>query len=177
MSPTGAFWGKEIAVEQIGGVPFRMYSDRPRRIDRLLAFADRWGARPYIVQGERTVTFAGLRRAGAAKARQLVEIGVERGERVLLFGWNSPDWILNFWACAQIGAIPALGNAWWSKGELERRLNLLRPVIALADAPGAAKLPSNCRRAPWGVDEGSAGVPPPTRTARRRLRSTRTPLR
>lgn len=160
MSPTAAFWGKEIAVEQIGGVPFRMYSDRPRRIDRLLAFADCWRARPYIVQGERTVTFAGLRRASAAKARQLLEIGVERGERVLLFGWNSPDWILNFWACVRIGAIPVLGNAWWSEGELEHALNLLRPVLALADAPGAAKLPSNCRRAPWGVDEGSAGVPP-----------------
>ena len=136
-----------------------MYSDRPRRIDRLLAFADCWRARPYIVQGERTVTFGGCgarapqRRGSSSRSGRTRRTGIA----VRL---DSPDWILNFWACVRIGAIPVLGNAWWSEGELEHALNLLRPVLALADAPGAAKLPSNCRRAPWGVDEGSAGVPP-----------------
>jgi acyl-CoA synthetase (AMP-forming)/AMP-acid ligase II len=154
-----AHWDKQIAVEEIGGVPFRMYSDRPRRIEHLLAFADHWGARPHIVQGERVVTFDGLRHASAAKARQLLESGVGRDDRVLLLGWNSPDWVLNFWACVQIGAIPVLGNAWWSEGELDHALSVLRPAITLADARGAAKIPPAWRRGSWVVAEDSAGAP------------------
>jgi hypothetical protein len=64
-----AHWDTQIAVEEVGGVPFRMYSDRPRRIEHLLAFADHWGTRPHIVQGERVVTFDGLRHASAVKAQ------------------------------------------------------------------------------------------------------------
>ena len=62
-----ARWGNEIAVEQIGGVPFRMYTERPRRVEQLLAFADRWGSRPHIVQGDRVVTFEDMCYAVVAK--------------------------------------------------------------------------------------------------------------
>ena len=37
MSSAKASWGKEIVVEDIGGVPFRMYSDRLRRVEELLS--------------------------------------------------------------------------------------------------------------------------------------------
>ena len=83
MSSATAFWGKQIAVEEIRGVPFRMYSDRPRRIEHLFPFADHWGARPHIVQGERVVTFEGLRHASAAKAQRLIENGAGRGDRAV----------------------------------------------------------------------------------------------
>ena len=45
MTTSTSFWGKDIAVEKIGGVPFRMYTDRPRRVEHLLPFADYWGDR------------------------------------------------------------------------------------------------------------------------------------
>jgi len=77
---------------------------------------------------------------------------------VLLLGWNSPEWVLNFWACVQIGAIPVLGNAWWSEGELDHALSVLRPAITLADARGASKIPPAWRRGSWEVAEGSAGA-------------------
>ena len=54
-------WGDQIAVEDVGGVPYRMYVQRPRQIAELLGFADRWGERPYIVQGDRIFRFGGLR--------------------------------------------------------------------------------------------------------------------
>ena len=49
MSALPARWGTAIAVETIRGVPYRMYTDRPRRIEDLLVFADRWGARPVAI--------------------------------------------------------------------------------------------------------------------------------
>jgi acyl-CoA synthetase (AMP-forming)/AMP-acid ligase II len=160
MSATPSFWSKQIAVEHIGGIPYRMYSDRPRRIDHVLPFADYWGNRPYVVQGDRVVTFDALGPASAAKARELLAAGLKRGDRVLILGWNSPDWILNFWACVRIGAVPAVGNAWWSEDELAYALTLLKPALVLADARAAAKVPAGWRLGPWDVDENGAAPPP-----------------
>jgi acyl-CoA synthetase (AMP-forming)/AMP-acid ligase II len=153
MSSPPSFWSKQIAVKPIGSVPFRIYTDRPRRIDHLLPFATHWGSRPYIVQGDRVVTFDALLHASAAKARELCATGVRQGDRVLILGWNSPDWILNFWACVRIGAVPAVGNAWWSEDELAYALSLVRPALVLADARGAARVPAGSRLGAWDVDE------------------------
>ena len=153
MSATSAPWGKEIAVEEIGGVPYRMYANRPRRVDELLSFASDWGTRPHIVQGESVVTFAELDHAVAAKCRQLAERGVKRGDRILILGWNSPDWVVNFWACLRAGAVPVLANAWWSEAEIANGLEALQPVVlTLADARTAGRMPAGWRTGPWDID-------------------------
>jgi len=118
MSSTPASWGHRIAVEVIDGVPFLMYVERPKQIGDLFAFAERWGARPYVVQGERVLTFAGLKSAVGAKTRALAAAGIKRGDRVFMLGWNGPEWAVNFWACVRAGAVPVAANAWWSEGEL-----------------------------------------------------------
>ena len=69
MSPAPATWHSRVVVEEIRGIPFRLYADRPRRIERLLHFAERWGDRPYVVQGERRITFAELGPLVAGKAQ------------------------------------------------------------------------------------------------------------
>src|ERR1700746_1698829 len=137
-----------------------MYSDRPRRIDHILPFASQWGSRPYVVQGERVVTFDSLGPVSSAKTGELLAGGVRRGDHVLILGWNSPDWIPNFWACVRIGAVPALGNAWWSEEELAHALSLLQPTLVLADARGAAKVPAIWRLGTWEADERATPAPP-----------------
>jgi hypothetical protein len=59
-------WGADIETVEVGGVPLRMYTQRPRQIEALLAYANRWGQRPHIVQGEQVVTFDELRKAAGA---------------------------------------------------------------------------------------------------------------
>jgi acyl-CoA synthetase (AMP-forming)/AMP-acid ligase II len=161
MASAPTSWGKQIAAEKIGGVRFRMYTDRPRRVEYLFPFADRWAARPYIVQGERVITFEDLGRASAAKARELLAAGIKRGDRVFILGWNSPEWVVNFWGCVRIGAVPVGANAWWSEGEVEQALTLLQPAITLADARGAPKISRRWRRAPWETDTGATRVDVP----------------
>jgi acyl-CoA synthetase (AMP-forming)/AMP-acid ligase II len=83
----------------------------------------------------------------------------------LILGWNSPEWIINFWACLQIGAVPVLANAWWSEAEVAAALDLTRPAFVLADAYGAAKVPAAWRRGPWEADpaawrRGPSGTAP-----------------
>jgi acyl-CoA synthetase (AMP-forming)/AMP-acid ligase II len=144
-----AVWGTEIDTEVVRGIPFRTYTQRPPDIAALLAFADRWGERPHLVQGDRVVTFAGLRRAVEAKAGRLVDGGLGPGDRVLLMGFNSPEWIINFWAVVTVGAVPVLGNAWWGGAELVDALELLDPALVLADARAASRLPADAPTGSW----------------------------
>ncbi|MCX5095907.1 acyl--CoA ligase [Streptomyces sp. NBC_00365] len=159
MNTTTAVWGDEIGIEEVRGIPFRTYTDRPRNIGSLLAYADRWAERPHIAQGEKAVTFEGLRNAVASKATELAATGLGRGDRVLLLGWNSPEWITNFWACAAVGAVPVLANAWWGKAELAHSIALLDLKLVLADARGAANLPAGTTAGRWECDT-AAGPPP-----------------
>ncbi len=142
MSSTATSWGKDIATEIVGGVPYRMYTQRPHRVQELLAFIDTWGDRPYVVQGERSLSFADMHKAIAAKAATLLELGVKRGERVFILGWNSPEWIANVWACFAAGAVPVLANAWWSATEIANGLDLIKPVLTLADKRTVDKVPA-----------------------------------
>jgi acyl-CoA synthetase (AMP-forming)/AMP-acid ligase II len=145
-------------VEEIGGVPFKMYVERPKRIGDLFAFAERWGSRAYVVQGERILTFTDLQGAVAAKARVLTAAGVKRGDRVFVLGWNSPEWAVNFWACVRAGAVPVAANAWWSESELADALSALKPTLTLADPRGAAKMPPAWRRGAWEIEPDPTGA-------------------
>ncbi|MBO3680428.1 class I adenylate-forming enzyme family protein [Streptomyces sp. NEAU-YJ-81] len=155
-----AVWGKEIGTEVVRGIPFRTYPQRPRDIGALLAFADRWGDRPHIVQGDRVVTFTGLRSAAEAKAAQLADDGLRPGDRVLLLGFNSPEWIINFWACVTVGAVPVLGNAWWGQAELTDALELLEPALVLADTRAARALPDAAPAGGWACTVPEPGAVP-----------------
>lgn len=161
MSSAATAWGKEIATETLGGVPFKMYTDRPRRVEQLLAFAARWGAQPHIIQGDSVLSFEDTHRAVQAKARQLANLGVAPGDRVFVLGWNSAEWVVNFWACLQAGAVPVLANAWWSELEVRNGVALLQPAAALADARSAAKLPVGVPQAPWDIDTSPSALAEP----------------
>jgi acyl-CoA synthetase (AMP-forming)/AMP-acid ligase II len=126
-----------------------MYTKRPHRVIEVLALAHRWAARPYVIQGTREVGFDALLGAVEHKAQALAELGASAGSRVLILGWNSPDWMINFWACQWVGAVPALANAWWSEVEVSDALALLNPVVTLADDRCAAKVPAGADRGPW----------------------------
>jgi acyl-CoA synthetase (AMP-forming)/AMP-acid ligase II len=146
----------------VSGTPFLTYTDRPRNIASLLAFADRWGERPHIAQGDKVVTFEGLRNSVATKATELAAGGLGRGDRVLLLGWNSPEWIINFWACVAVGAVPVLANAWWGKSELADSIALLDLKLVLADQRGAANLPAGTTTGRWECDTSAHPAHPLT---------------
>lgn len=162
MTAAEATWGSEIEQVDLDGVSFRMYTQRPRRLGGLLDYAARWADKPHIVQGERVVTFADVRSAAGAKATELAGQGIGAGDRVFILGFNSPEWVINFWAIVSLGAVPVLANAWWSPQELEHAVSLLDPQLVLADTRGARIVPEGVRTGTWGAPDTAATGPAPS---------------
>ena len=150
-------WGSEIEIAEINGRRFRMYARRPRSVSEVLALSERWADRAHIVQGDRVLTFGELREAVDLRARDLVARGVKRGDKVVILGWNSPEWIINFWSTVVAGGVAVLGNAWWSRTELDETLDRIAPALVLADDRLADRV-SGHALAPWSVDSVEAEV-------------------
>jgi acyl-CoA synthetase (AMP-forming)/AMP-acid ligase II len=145
-------WGTEIEPVDIAGRTYRMYAERPRYVPDVLALAERWGDRPHVVQGDRVFSFDDLRTAVDVRARDLVDRGVRRGDRVVILGWNSPEWIINFWAIVSAGGVAVLGNAWWSRTELDETIERVAPDLVLADERLVDRV-SAFQLAPWAVED------------------------
>ncbi|WP_435111676.1 class I adenylate-forming enzyme family protein [Nocardiopsis synnemataformans] len=147
--PTDTVWGTDLVPVEVGGRTYRVYADRPHRLGSLLDFAERWNDRAHIVQGERVVTFAQMHQAVAARSGELRAAGVGPGDHVVLLGWNSPEWIVNFWATVAVGGVAVLANAWWSEEELADILLRVSPALVVADERGARRLPGLWPTLPW----------------------------
>ncbi|WP_328469031.1 acyl--CoA ligase [Actinoplanes sp. NBC_00393] len=152
-------WGRDLVVERVRGVPYRMYAPRVRRLSALLDHADRWAGRAHVVQGDARLDFGDLRIAVRRRAASLQAQGIGTGDRVALLGWNGPDWIVNAWAVLWLGAVPVLANAWWGTRELEHAVTLLKPRLVLADDRLAARLPAGTPVGSWPADTSSRLLP------------------
>ena len=128
-------WSTEVQRTHIGGVPYLVHPERERCVLRFLEIGERWGDREHVVQGDLRLTLADLRAAADRGAAFLAARGVRPGDRVLLHGWNSADWIVGFWSALRLGGVVVAGNAWWSEEELAHALGLTRPAAVLTDRP------------------------------------------
>ncbi len=136
-------WGDEIVTEELGGIPFRVFSQRRRRLPELLEDAARWGGKVHLVQGERELTFDATLSAVRAVATHLRDDhGVRPGDRLLILAANSPEWVVTLWAGLGIGAVVAPGNGWWSEEEVEHALALVAPQLVVGDAKRLEKVPA-----------------------------------
>jgi long-chain acyl-CoA synthetase len=133
MPEAGPVWGRDVERADVAGHPCLVYSRRPHSVSGLLLDARRWGDREYLVQGDRRLTRAAHERAVARVAADLRARGVGTGDRVLLLGFNSIEWVVAFWALQFLGAVPALGNAWWGDEEVEQAVRQIVPVLAITD--------------------------------------------
>ena len=129
-------WGDEVVAGHYGGHPGLVYRDRPRTFAELFAGVDRWEQRTFLVQGERRITFGEVFAAAQAARDRLTARGIQQGDRVILLAYNSPDWVLALLAIWSVGAVPVLGNRWWSTGETAHSIALTGATVVVTDAPG-----------------------------------------
>jgi len=128
-------WGEDVEVGHYAGHPGLVYPQRPRTFADLFFGCERWAERTFLVQGERRIRFGEFFAAVDAARDKLHGLGVTPGRRVVLLGYNSPDWVLALWGIWALGAVPVLGNRWWSPREAEYSIALVDPVAVITDDP------------------------------------------
>jgi acyl-CoA synthetase (AMP-forming)/AMP-acid ligase II len=126
-------WSEELGEIQVDGKDRRGYPGREHLLADLLGYVTEWPGRVHLVQGSARLTASDVVSAVRRRAAGLADGGLAPGEPVLILAWNSPDWVIAFWAILWAGGVPALGNPWWSEAEVAHALSLVRPRFVLAD--------------------------------------------
>ena len=128
-------WGDEVRAGSYGGHPSLLYPQRPRTFADFLFGVERWAPRTFLVHGDRRIDFGHFFGAVAAARKRLQPLGIAPGDRVMLLAYNGPEWVLALWAIWSAGAVPVLGNRWWSHPEAKHSTALTEPRAVITDAP------------------------------------------
>lgn len=165
----------------------------PQLHDFLESSAARLGEKVAVVCKGQRITYAQLETQANALAHALVKLGVERGDRVVIFADNTLETVVSFWGVLKANAVVSVINPLTKADKLTYYLNDCRAKVLLSDmhlgavvnesAPkskhlskvilsgafDAARVPANAM--PWNraLEEGGAlakefgGKPPPRR--------------
>ncbi len=111
--------------------------DRPQQPlhEYLRRHARERGAKPACIWYGRTVTWAELDAASDAFAARLQALGVQKGEPVVLFLNNCPQYIVAHFGIQKIGAIVCPGGPLNKEHELAYQVNDLKARVIVAAAP------------------------------------------
>lgn len=126
-------WTAETVEAHYAGHPGLLYRRSPETFADLLAGTHCWTDRTFLVQGDRRISYEQFRSAIGAASRALADLGVRPRDRVMVLGYNSPEWVLAVWSLLLSGAVPVLGNRWWSSREIEHAAGLLDLRLILTD--------------------------------------------
>lgn len=114
--PGGPF---EIVIEPVDGRPTKNFKNRERTLRDKIANASGRGDAVAMVQGDRRITYAEFARLAWGTAAALKRHGFKRGDRLAIFAFNSPDWLVTLFGAASMGGIAVGLNGWWVTEELE----------------------------------------------------------
>jgi len=84
---------------------------------------DRFASKKYILFHDRTYTYSQANKLINQIAAKLLDIGLERGERVGILLENSPEFILSFFAVMKAGGIAVPINTFFKEDEIAYILN------------------------------------------------------
>ena len=136
-------WGSDVVEGDVLGRRCRVFAHRPTHLAQLVEDSAAHGQRVHLVQGERRLTFLDVAAAIGAAGERLRGEGLVAGDRVVLFGGTSLDWVVTFWACLVNDWVVVPGNAWWSAEEAAHAVHTTGAVLAVADERRRGRLPAS----------------------------------
>ena len=96
--------------------------------------------REALVCGETRLTYGQLAQRITSLAHGLTELGIAQGDRVALLLRNCPEFIISFFALAEMGAVSVLLNPQLRRRQLDHILRECEPVAVVTSAtPGMAE--------------------------------------
>jgi acyl-coenzyme A synthetase/AMP-(fatty) acid ligase len=135
---TGSGGPFEIVVEPVLGEPMAVFKNRPRSLRALLEQSAAHGAREYLIEGARRITYAENLRLVASVAAALRErFGVRKGDRVAVLAENRVEWPLSFWATQCLGGVTAALNGWWTADETAYGVADCEPKLLIGTGSGS----------------------------------------
>lgn len=120
--------------------PERGYRAIPEKLnlaEEVLGGADARGRRrkgPALVGDFEAVSYPSLRRRVNDVAAGLLDLKLQRGDRVLIKMGNSPEFAIVFLAAVKLGIIPVLVNSALTASELTPILEQARPKVVITEA-------------------------------------------
>lgn len=113
----GAPFELETVESPVG--PVRTFARRERSLRDLIDRAARRADNPFLVQGDRRLSFAEFAGLVRGTSRILIDsFRLQPGDRVAVAGVNSIDWVLTAFGAAGAGVVPAVLNNHWTADEL-----------------------------------------------------------
>ncbi|GAA0636135.1 class I adenylate-forming enzyme family protein [Sporichthya brevicatena] len=135
-------WGTEVRRRTGRHPEYLVWEPRKHRLSELLADSEFWGDREFLVQGERRVSFAEHGLLVDRACRELRRHGVGVGDRVFLLSGNHVETIVLWWAAQCVGALPVLGNSWWSEADVATAIDELTPRLVVTDGKRRGSVPA-----------------------------------
>lgn len=101
--------------------------------DSLYHWAEHGPERVAVRHGSRLLTFAQLVSEAERRAQWLMDLDVASGDRVIIVGYNTIDWVVAYLGAMRLGAIAVLVNNRISPRQMADAASLLEAKLALAD--------------------------------------------
>jgi fatty-acyl-CoA synthase len=106
----------------------------------LAVSALRYPEKPALVFFNQTITYAQLAQRAETLAAHLIQLGVQRGDRVMIFMQNCPQWVVAHFAILRLGAVVVPVNPMNKTDELGHYIVDPDVKVALAAADLASEL-------------------------------------
>jgi long-chain acyl-CoA synthetase len=131
--PNGAF---ETVIEEVNGIPMKVYKQRMKALREISALAGlRGDSQDFMVYGKRRIGFDTFVKKSHTISAHLLELGVGKSDRVAVLSANNPEWCMSFWGTVDAGAILVGLNGWWKTDEIIFGLKDSGAKVLIADYP------------------------------------------
>jgi amino acid adenylation domain-containing protein len=115
--------------------------------DFLINSAKHLSQKTALVCGPQRVSYYEIERISNIISYKLIEMGVERGDRVVLFSGNSVETVIAFWAVLKANAVVSVVHPTTKSEKLAYLLNDIQAKILIADADLIRIFSTVCREA------------------------------
>lgn len=127
--------------ERIDGVEFAVFVHGPRTLPALYAMSSRHGDADFLIYEDERLTFGQVQARVANLSHALVhDVGVEKGDRVVLAMRNYPEWCFSYMAVTSVGAVVVPLNAWWTPPELRYGIEDCGAKVVIVDSERLARV-------------------------------------
>src|SRR4051794_33590558 len=110
-----------------------MHGPVPLLHDYLIHSARHLSGKVALVCGKRRITYGEIEARSNAIANHLVESGVARGDRVIIFADNTVETVVSFWAVLKANAVVCIVNPLTKRDKLGYLLNDCQPSALISD--------------------------------------------